>query len=534
MGAGTNRRTHVDVGLFKEFTNGSTVKFFGSWNNSMFTIDAYPDAQTFYNYKHTGQGYNRTNVWDRNSTSAGNYWQGNIDSWNQFFVTTQAHIIINKRLTFDLSPYFATGFGWDGSTAGTPASTGATYFYGNGQKADPSTPLSTYWAQHWSPQVGLVAKLGYDLDRHNHLSFGYWYENNAVNYFFPTMATQPGGRNAKTNDNAYKLYTTDGQEAIYRYNAGYELNSFFIEDTAKYFNDRLTINGGFKYIMSNYWDRASGLSQFTIGANSTAPLPHLSVSYKIDSHSQVYMNAEGDFRQPSPSQLSGSTSLPKNQYSITEQIGYRYNNRYLTFDISAFNSNITNRLLTTYLPNTAYAVSNAGNQTIRGFDAMIAGRDFHHFSPYASVEYLHGTFDSNIPYGDTYLPTKGKQSILTPRVLANFGLTYSNAGFFGNFSLHYTGPQSVTLVGDQRMPGFVTNTLALGYHFKPLYFLKTPTFRLNFSNLTASIIRVGTTGITNNYHNVTLLDGSTLAGSSGASFYVLPRFSMTGTVSSDF
>ncbi|MFT9380837.1 MULTISPECIES: TonB-dependent receptor [unclassified Gluconobacter] len=534
MGAGTNRRTHVDVGVFKEFTNGSTVKFFGSWNNSMFTIDAYPDAQTFYNYKHTGQGYNRTNVWDRNSTSAGNYWQGNIDSWNQFFVTTQAHIVINKRLTFDLSPYFATGFGWDGSTAGTPASTGATYFYGNGQKADPSTPLSTYWAQHWSPQVGLVAKLGYDIDRHNHLSFGYWYENNAVDYFFPTMATQSSGRNAKTNDNAYKLYTADGQEAIYRYDAGYELNSFFIEDTAKYFNDRLTINGGFKYIMSNYWDRASGLSKFTIGANSTAPLPHLSISYKIDSHSQVYMNAEGDFRQPSPSQLSGSTSLPKNQYSITEQIGYRYNNRYLTFDISAFNSNITNRLLTTYLPNTAYAVSNAGNQTIRGFDAMIAGRDFHHFSPYASVEYLHGTFDSNIPYGDTYLPTKGKQSILTPRVLANFGLTYSNAGFFGNFSLHYTGPQSVTLVGDQRMPGFVTNTLALGYHFKPLYFLRTPTFRLNFSNLTGSIIRVGTTGITNNYHNVTLLDGSTLAGSNGASFYVLPRFSMTGTISSDF
>lgn len=197
----------------------------------------------------------------------------------------------------------------------------ATYFYGNGQKADSSTPLSTYWAQHWSPQVGLVAKLGYDIGRHNHLSFGYWYENNAVDYFFPTMATQPGGRNAKTNDNAYKLYTADGQEAIYRYNAGYELNSFFIEDTAKYFNDRLTINGGFKYIMSNYWDRASGLSQFTIGANSTAPLPHLSVSYKIDSHSQVYMNAEGDFRQPSPSQLSGSTSLPKTSIPSRNRLG---------------------------------------------------------------------------------------------------------------------------------------------------------------------------------------------------------------------
>ncbi|NLI25867.1 MAG: TonB-dependent receptor, partial [Acetobacter sp.] len=81
---------------------------------------------------------------------------------------------------------------------------------------------------------------------------------------------------------------------------------------------------------------------------------------------------------------------------------------------------------------------------------------------------------------------------------------------------------------------FVTDTLAIGYHFKPFSFMKSPTFRMNFSNLTGSIVRVGTTGVTNNLHNVTLLDGSTLAGSSGASFYVLPRFSMTGTISTDF
>ncbi|MDT8871768.1 hypothetical protein RAA17_13295 [Komagataeibacter rhaeticus] len=90
------------------------------------------------------------------------------------------------------------------------------------------------------------------------------------------------------------------------------------------------------------------------------------------------------------------------------------------------------------------------------------------------------------------------------------------------------------MVGDERMPGFVTDTLAVGYHFRPLSFAKTPTIRLNFSNLTGSIVRVGTTGVANNMNAVTLLNGQTVAGGAGASFYVLPRFSMTGTISTDF
>lgn len=542
MGAGINERIHMDVGVMKDFENGSFIRLFGSWHNSMFTIDNYPTAEQFFQYKKTGQGWNRTNIWNPKSANAANYWKSNIDSWNQFFVSTQAHIILTKRLTLDVTPYLSTGFGFDGSGGGTVGELGACAsgcITGAGAQANQNAQLSTYWGQGWSPQVGFTSKLGYDVDRHNHITFGYWYENNAIDFKSPYMLTMESGRNPKLSANDYKLYTSDGQQLTSRYNAGYELNSFFISDTAKYFHDRLLITAGFKYVMSNYWDHgqavgSSGISAYSFGANSTAPLPHLSISYQFNEHHQIYVNAEGDFRQAQPSQLSSSTSLPKNQYSITEQIGYRYHNSWMMLDFSAFNSNVTNRLLTTYLPNTAYAVSNAGNMTVRGFDVMVAGRDYHHFSPFASFEYLHGTQDSNIPYGSTYLPTKGKQAILTPRVMANFGVSYNSAGFFGNFALHYTGPQSVTLVDDQRMPGFVTDTLAIGYHFKPFSFMKSPTFRMNFSNLTGSIVRVGTTGVTNNLNSVTLLDGSTLAGGSGASFYVMPRFSMTGTISTDF
>jgi len=537
MGGGINERKHVDFGLQKDFDNGSFIKLFTSWHNSMFTIDNYATAAEFYNYKHTGEGFDRSN-----SQAAGaNYWKGNLDSWNQFFVSAPVHVVVNKKLDFDLTPYLSTGFGWDGSSAGTVVATSACSsgcYYNNGTQAASNQLLSTYYAQGWSPDVGVVAKVNYKIDRHNRFTFGYWYENNSVSEFSPTMATMASGRNPKTDNSAAMLYNVDGQKLVSTVHSGYELNSFFLQDSAKYLNDKLTVNAGFKFVMSNYWDRASGLlagSGSRLGENTTAPLPHLAIAYRFNSHHQIYVNAEGDFRQPSPSALPvGVTTLPKNQYSITEQLGYRFNNKWLIADISLFNSSITNRLLSVYMPSTQYETINAGNETIRGFDAMIAGRSFHHFSPYASVEYLYGRMDSNIAYGDSYLPTKGKQAINTPRVMANFGLTYANQGFFGNFSLHYTGPQSVTMVGDERMPGFVTDTLAVGYHFRPLSFAKTPTIRLNFSNLTGSIVRVGTTGVANNMNAVTLLNGQTVAGGAGASFYVLPRFSMTGTISTDF
>lgn len=84
MGGGINQREHVDFGLQKDFNNGSYIKLFTSWNNSMFTIDNYATAAQFYNYKHTGEGFNRTASWNPTAANAGDYWKSNLDSWNQF------------------------------------------------------------------------------------------------------------------------------------------------------------------------------------------------------------------------------------------------------------------------------------------------------------------------------------------------------------------------------------------------------------------------------------------------------------------
>lgn len=516
MGAGINQRKHIDFGVRKDWDNGSNAHLFLSWNSEDFVIDNYPTEQQFFNYKHNGIGWGRSSD-PRNV----NYWKNNNDHWNQVFLTAPVHVVLPKKFTFDLQPYFSFGQGWDASPGGI--GTDATGAQRN---------MTSYFNEHGARQVGATAKLGYDIDRHNHISLGYWYENNVTDRNYPSGFVMDNGAAPGPNKGDYLISKGDRQQA------GYEIHSLFIQDTARYLHDKLVINAGFKFVMANTWNKDYYGYQ---GNNRTAPLPQLSISYNIDNQNQIYINAEGDYRQPSTNDLGWlytSMPIPKNQYSIKEELGYRYHNKYLMLDMSFFNYNVTNRIVDQYLGMNSFRPFSIGNQTMRGFDFMIAGKSIHGFSPYASIEYLHATQDSNVfdPYQQIMLHSKGMQAVMAPRIIANFGLTYTYKGFFANGSVHYTGPQSVSVANDQRIPGYVTNSLSLGYHFQPFSFLKSPTFKLNFTNLTGSIVRTGAMGaVYSARDSSTVYSGSSPAYTGyGNSFMVEPRFSMTGTVSTSF
>lgn len=534
MGAGENSRRHLDFGLRKDWDNGSFAKLFMSWNSEDFVIDRFPTAAQFLTYKHTGQGYGRKAEFDK---SGNDYWKNNIDHWNQLFLTAPMHFVLSDKLQFDLRPYYSWGRGWDGSSGGFAS---GTTTYGNGQVIAAGTPLTGYFQEDGALDVGATAKLGYDIDQHNHLDVGYWYENQNYTQHFPTSVTKADGSNPSPNAGSYQVFS-NGVRSYPGNTTGYEVHSLFVQDTAKYLNNRLQISAGFKYVMSNMW-YIKYPSQTHMGQNLTAPLPHLSVSYRFNDHHQVYINAEGDFRQPASSAIANTAYTgvaPKNQYSIKEELGYRYNDQYVVVDLDLFNYNITNRLLSTYVGNNQYGVVNAGNQTARGVDVMASLQPVYGFSPYVSFEYLNARLDTNIAASDTLgnltaFRTKGTQAPLAPHVMANFGLTYTNAGFFGNATLHYTGPQSVTIAGDQRIPGYITNTLSLGYHFKPVWYAQSPTIRLNFTNLTGAVVRTGVVGVGTNATAVRLMNGNMSGAGSSAQFFVQPRFSMTGTISTSF
>ena len=529
MGAGTNQRKHIDFGVRKDWENGSNAHLFLSWNSEDFVIDNYPTEKEFLNYKHTGNGYGRSS-----DPSSDNYWKNNNDHWNQIFLTAPVHIVLPKKLSLDVQPYFSFGQGWDAAPGGQ--ANGSQTYNSTGQTVPVGTNLTSYFLENEARQVGVVAKLGYDIDRHNHLSFGYWYENNQTIQGYPSSTTMANGAAPSPNTAQYQI-----GGAMFGQTAGYELHSLFIQNQSRYLNNRLVINAGFKFVMSNAWNKSwSGQSSNQLpGAdnskrnNTTEPLPQLSISYQINENNQIYVNAEGDYRQPSATDMGWMyTSMPmlKNQYSIKEELGYRYHNKYVMVDMSLFNYNVRNRIVDQYVGMNSFSPMSIGSQTMRGFDFMVAGTSIHGFSPYASVEYLHATQDSDVwdpNNGGSMIHSKGTQAIMAPRVMANFGLTYTYKGFFANGAVHYTGPQSVSIANDQRIPGYVTDTLSLGYHFKPMAFLKSPTFKLNFTNLTGSIVRTGAMG-------AIYKASDSNADGTGNSFMVEPRFTMVGSVSTSF
>ena len=162
------------------------------------------------------------------------------------------------------------------------------------------------------------------------------------------------------------------QQPYAAFSAGEFFTIAIVNLVARYLGGRLKISPGFKYAMSNQFYQVNAGH---VGANVTAPLPHLSISYQITPHDQVYVNAEGDYRQPSPGDTGNTVfgnKLPQNQYSISEQLGYRHAGSTLIVDVSAFNDNIVHRLLSRYIGSNLYSIIQAGSQTMRGIDASFA------------------------------------------------------------------------------------------------------------------------------------------------------------------
>ncbi len=232
---------------------------------------------------------------------------------------------------------------------------------------------------------------------------------------------------------------------------------------------------------------------------------------------------------------NGATSL-RNEYSISEELGYRYTGPLVTGSLTFFNYNFTNRQIETQIQINNTPISstiNAGGQTSRGIDIELGLRPWHHFAPYLSGEYLHATIDNDIASNGDLLPTRGKIAVRSPSLQASAGLTYDDGHVFGFASVHYTGRQYSTFINDQRISDRTTGDLAIGYRFSDLKRLKAPSLRLNLINITNEHYLSGVADPTLNARNTTGRYGTTIAGSS-PDYYIGGGFSALATATAGF
>ncbi|MEN3167748.1 TonB-dependent receptor [Gluconobacter sp. OJB] len=557
-GAGGAEKFHYDFKAIKEFESGSSIGLMVSYNDQTNDNYLYPSLTA---YEQSGYSNNYTPSYAGANATGAKYYKLYVNPFRDVIASAPIHVAVTPSLSIDETPYIWYG---SGSGSGGLFANSSNLYYG-GQKADVTLNGTGSSAVVFVPgtsvqlRPGNTLKLRWHVDNHNIFEIGWWYE-----YSNEVAASSLARVNQSTGE-PYDIWGTQGLYTLpngrpYSYRNILTLtqaNMLFLGDSMNYFNDRLHIDLGFKEAMvtRRTYNYVPGTT-YNRNLHTALPLPSVGASWRFNKEHQIYINGTTNFRMPSNTSLVdyrnnmsaslsqvGGSSQP--EYSIAEEIGYRYSGKVVSGSISFFNYNLTNRQLSLlYYDNgsTYMRTVNAGGQTSRGVDIQVATRPIlYHLRPYVSFEYLDARIGNNIQTTGTlnektvvdYLPTKGKIQIQSPKVQAAFGLDYDDGKFFFNGQIKYIGSQYSTFMDDNKIPGYITDSIALGYRLPNLGIVKSPQIQVNMSNLTGAHFRNGVYTFQTNAKATKGVYGSTISGRAPA-YYLQPPFVASVTLSAGF
>ncbi|MDR3513563.1 MAG: TonB-dependent receptor [Caulobacteraceae bacterium] len=553
-GPGVDQRHHVDFKAIKEFGNGSESALSVAWNHQLFMLDRWPTLAQW-------QAHGRSWTYDRRFTAGDtNYWKFHQSAFDNVAVSAPNRIKLIPNLDLAVTPYFFHGGGTSPGAAQlteTGVYSGPTHISFLPLPVDSGTGTAADSAVLYTPTIynqfrtGVNAALNYHLGGHT-LTAGYWYEYDYATTMGVLDAVNSAGAPSSVWASTGLIHLSNGQ--LYR--SSYtktiaEVNGFYVGDRASLLDDRLEIDGGFKQVTfaQQGYNLIPG-ETYRRNAYYSIPLPTLAARYNINAHNSIYANAGTNFLTPQSSQLFDVYSMTtgkmtqqggvkqKAEYSIVEEIGYRYDGDIFSGSVSIFNYNFRNRQVSTSVIQNGVSVSeyvNAGNQTSRGVDVELGLKPWHHFRPFVSGEYLHATNDSNMtaPNGDL-LPTAGKVAVRSPAWMGSLGLDYDNGSFFGNIDAHYTGPQFSTFMNDQRIPGYATANMTIGYRMGAVGWAKTPVVQLNLVNVTDTKYLGGVYTVQYNAKAARATNGDTIAASGQPTYLAGAGFAAIVSVSASF
>jgi outer membrane receptor protein involved in Fe transport len=555
-GPGHNKRQHIDYKFVKDFGDGSHVSVVGSYHDAI--LSSYP-LVTLADWN--AYGRNSPNTYDAVFYPGNyNYWKLYQQPWRDVQVSAPAHIVAGDGLSFDMTPYFEHGFGntpygdvlpETGLAQGTQSLPPLNLPNAQGGQA---LVMGDYIGNQY--RAGAVSKVTAVVGA-NTLVAGWWYDyaddydpepftpvsltgEPASVWGFPFTIKIPGGANYSTQE----AHTLE------------QANVLFVGDTLNLLEGRLQIEAGLKYAMVNR-DGRNGLPgpQYRVGLNSSEPLPRASVRYQVSPSQQVFASVSTNFRSPVEyilydtydgfGDLYTKGSHQADEYSISEELGYRYQGPALDASVSLFNYNFTNRQVATTVDEGGALIGsniNAGGQTSRGVDAEIGLRPVYHWRPYVSAEYLHATIDNDFATAGTaannasvtdYLPTRGKIAVRSPAFQGAVGLDYDNGTYFGNLAVKYVGSQYATFMDDEQIPGHAQADATLGLRLPDIGAVHRPEARLNFVNLTDAKFLSGIASVTPNAVNTVGRNGAVIAGAP-PSYYIGPGFAAVVTLVAGF
>lgn len=551
-GSGRDKRQHVDFKFVRDWSSGSRVSLIGTWNDTVTSGYEQPTQGDWKTYGRSGPD-NYDGTYTPGDTD---YWRLYQQPFRLFYIAAPTHLRLTRSLSFDVTPYAQYGYG---NTPGGTTLPTTGLFQGNealpdtlpahGAQNGQVTVASNY--QQASYRAGLVPKLTWLWGNHTIVA-GAWYDYSDDREPAPFSLLGADGTPSDIwlNSSRSTITLSDGRPLLAQNTHSIaQVNALLIGDTISLLDHRLSIELGFKEVMvaRQGWNAIPGATYRT-GVNSAEPLPRIGVRFQIDHRNQLFASVSTNFRTPSATTLFDSfdpgsggvlnraaTGL-RDEYSISEEVGYRRNGDWLIGSITAFNYNFTNRQIATVIDLNGVLTGstiNAGGQTSRGVDVELGLRPWHHLSPYVSGEYLRATIDNDLSVDGDLLPTRGHIAVRSPTWQGALGITYDDGTLFGSAAIKYVGSQYASFMDDEKIADHTQGDITLGVRLPTIGPAKHPEFRLNLINVTDTNVLSGVASPTTNARDVVGRYGTVIPGSP-ATYYLGPGFAALFTLASAF
>jgi iron complex outermembrane receptor protein len=531
-GAGFDTRQHLDAKLLNEWGDGNRASISLSFNDA--DTSTYP-APTLAEWQAQGRGFNYDARYTDGDTS---YWRLYRSPFRNFYGSAPVHLTLGDGLTLDSTTYLQLGYG--NSPYGTQLSTTGNYqgtelltqpIVLPGAEAGVATVLGNYTGQQF--RGGDVAKLVWHTGVHI-ITAGLWLDygtDHDIQSYTPIDANGTPIDIWGYQSNAIK--TADGQVLAYENERTVTVTKgVFVADSIA-ITPRLGIDLGLKGVdvLHNGLNYLPG-PQSGVHFASFAALPRAAVHYRLDDRQQVFANVTTNFRAPDEYTLynsyaggalaaQGTTAL-KNEYAVSEELGYRFIGPVLSLSLTAFHYHFRNRQLATVIDAGGALINstvNAGSQTSYGVDGEIDYRPARGISVYLSGEYLHARIDSDLPVDGDLLPTSGKHAVSSPTAQFGLGMTYDRGRLFASTALKYVGRQYSTFTNDESIAGYATLDLSIGVHLVGLIDANRTDLRLNVINATNPHVLSGVEAISTNAQDTVGRNGTLIAGTAPA-YYI--------------
>ena len=555
-GSGIDDRLHTDWKFMKEWGEGNKVSLVGAYQSAVQNSYTNP---TLYQWDALGRSYNYTGTYITPQTPGGDtqYWKLNRNPYHNFELSAPSTFHITSRLEVDVIPYMWHGYG--NGTIGLTSYDTDNFLGAQPVTQDLNLPNSTTGFSATTMlafvddqyRSGITNKAYYQIDNHNRAYVGWWYEYSNDHDYSPTSVVGLNGEPTSVWGDQGIVKLKNGVAYLgENIRTVTQINALFIGDTLSLLNNKLKIDAGFKEAMVNR-DGTNSLPgpQYKVIENTSEPLPAASAHYQINAQNQLFASVSTNFRSPVNTTLyntynytDGSVNLKgsnniKNEFSISEEVGYRYTGSLFVASASYFHYNFTNRQLQSAVPGTNNSLTtniDAGGQTSDGINFEMGTRPFFHLRPYVSGQYLHTSIDNNVDVGNgQVLPTQGKDALRSPHFIGAVALDYDDGRFFANWNLRYVSQQYSTLMNDEHIPAFYEMGGAVGIRLPDIGPAKAPTLQLNLINLTDNKFLSGINSITGNAQNTVGKFGNVIQGAA-PTYLVGEGFAAIGTVKVGF